>query len=49
VKKDKPSKHKPILKRNPIVRELIAKPKRNVGRHKTLTNVRNNKADIEEM
>ena len=57
MKKNKQSKHRPI--RNPIVRELVAKPKRNVGRHKTknrnklpledLTNVRNKTVDVSDL
>lgn len=32
MKKDKPSKHKPV--RNPIVKALVRHPKRNAGKHK---------------
>lgn len=59
MKKNKQTKHKPILKRNPIVRELVEKPKRNVGRHKNknrnelpledLTNVRNKVVDVSDL
>ena len=47
MKKNKQSKHRPI--RNPIVKALIAKPKRNVGKHKTLTNVRNKTVDVSDL
>ena len=46
MKKDKPSKHRPI--RNPIVKALIAKPKRNSGKHRSKpNNVRNRVVDVE--
>jgi hypothetical protein len=41
MKKNRQPKAMPI--RNPIVRALVANPKRNTGKHKNLTNVRNKK------
>jgi hypothetical protein len=47
MKKDKPSKHRPIRTRNPVVREMVAKPNRNAGKHKP-NNVRTKQVNITE-
>jgi hypothetical protein len=47
MKKDKPSKHRPIRMRNPVVREMVAKPNRNAGKHKP-NNVRSNRVNTTE-
>jgi hypothetical protein len=47
MKKDKPSKHRPIRMRNPVVREMVAKPNRNAGKHQH-NNVRANRVYITE-
>lgn len=48
LKKNKPSKHQPIRKRNPVVLGFLANPKRNAGRHGKPNNVRSNKVDTTE-
>ena len=47
MKKDKPSKHRPIRTRNPVVREMVAKPNRNAGKHKP-NNVRTKQVNTTE-
>lgn len=47
MKKDKPSKHRPIRTRNPVVMDMLKKPNRSAKRHAP-NNVRTKQVDTTE-